>query len=80
MTNDQPPAPAGPGGEQATAPAIGPEATSEGESATEPGGAPGDMDDAREADLIRQVIRAQERHREGGVEPDREGTADSGTG
>lgn len=28
------------------------------------------LDDAREAALIRKVIREQERHREGGVEPE----------
>jgi hypothetical protein len=32
-------------------------------------GQPGTLDDAREAALIQEVIRAQERHREGGVEP-----------
>ncbi len=47
---------------------------SEREPATgSPGDAPddeGDMRDAREAALMRQVLRAQERHREGGVEPE----------
>ena len=28
------------------------------------------LDDAREAALMREIIRAQERHREGGVEPE----------
>lgn len=30
------------------------------------------LDDAREAALIRKVLRMQERHREGGVEPELE--------
>jgi hypothetical protein len=28
------------------------------------------LDDARAADLMREVIRKQERHREGGIEPE----------
>jgi len=28
------------------------------------------LDDAREAALMREIIRAQQRHREGGVEPE----------
>jgi hypothetical protein len=28
------------------------------------------LDEAREAALMREIIRAQERHREGGVEPE----------
>ena len=28
------------------------------------------LDDARAADLMREVIRMQERHREGGIEPE----------
>jgi hypothetical protein len=47
--------------------------------ASTPGG-PGDeqelADDAREAALMRDVLREQERHREGGVEP---GLDDAGT-
>jgi hypothetical protein len=31
---------------------------------------PDGPDDAREAALIREVLRVQERHREGGIEPD----------
>lgn len=31
---------------------------------------PDGLDDAREAALMREIIRAQERHREGGVEPE----------
>jgi hypothetical protein len=42
------------------------------DGASTPGG-PGDgperADDAREAALMRDVLREQERHREGGVEP-----------
>jgi hypothetical protein len=34
-----------------------------------PGGEPDGLDDAREAALMREVLRAQERHREGGIEP-----------
>jgi len=30
---------------------------------------PGALDDAREAGLMREVLREQEQHREGGVEP-----------
>jgi hypothetical protein len=30
------------------------------------------LDDAREAALIRKVLRVQERHREGGVDPERD--------
>ena len=33
-------------------------------------GQSGTLDTAREAALIQEVIRAQERHREGGVEPE----------
>jgi len=40
-----------------------------GGSGDEPGGEPELADDAREADLMREVLREQERHREGGVEP-----------
>jgi hypothetical protein len=35
----------------------------------EPNDEPGAMDDAREAALMREVLRGQEQHREGGVEP-----------
>jgi hypothetical protein len=31
---------------------------------------PDQLDDAREAALMREIIRAQERHREGGVKPE----------
>jgi hypothetical protein len=41
-------------------------ASSEGEAREEPGV----LDDARAADLMREVIRVQERHREGGIEPE----------
>jgi hypothetical protein len=36
-------------------------------------GQSGALDAAREAALIQEVIRAQERHREGGVEPELRG-------
>ena len=35
----------------------------------EPGHGPGGPDEADEADLMRKVMREQEEHREGGVEP-----------
>jgi hypothetical protein len=47
------------------------------ERASTPDGAKGEareesdtLDDARAADLMREVIRMQERHREGGIEPE----------
>ena len=40
-----------------------------GNSGDEPDGEPGALDDAREAALMREVLREQEQHREGGVEP-----------
>jgi len=53
-----------------------------------PGGCGGDADsrpeaaaEDREAALMRKVMRMQERHREGGVDPDLDDAdADSGTG
>jgi hypothetical protein len=39
-------------------------------SGDEPGAEPGQADDAREAAMMRNVLREQERHREGGVEPE----------
>jgi len=47
-----------------------------GNSGDEPDGEPGALDDAREAALMREVLREQEQHREGGVEP---GLEDPGT-
>jgi hypothetical protein len=44
-------------------------ASTPGGSGDEPGGEPELADDAREAALMRDVLRAQEQHREGGVEP-----------
>ncbi len=35
----------------------------------EPNDESGELDDAREAALMREVLREQEQHREGGVEP-----------
>jgi hypothetical protein len=35
-----------------------------------PAGEPESPDEAREAALMREVLREQEQHREGGVEPD----------
>ena len=40
-----------------------------GNSGDEPNGEPGALDDEREAALMREVLREQEQHREGGVEP-----------
>ena len=45
-------------------------------SGDEPGREPELTDDAREAAMMRNVLREQERHREGGVEP---GLDDAGT-
>lgn len=41
-----------------------------GDSGDEPDDQASLLDDAREAALIRQVLRMQERHREGGVDPE----------
>ena len=49
-----------------------------GEREQPPGSGPGEdpdhgpevLDDAREADMMREILRRQERHREGGVEPE----------
>jgi hypothetical protein len=40
-----------------------------GSSGDEPNDDPGALGDAREAALMREVLREQEQHREGGVEP-----------
>ena len=45
-----------------------------GSSGDEPGNDSDVQDDAREAALMREVLRAQERHREGGVNPELEVT------
>ena len=41
-----------------------------GSSGEKPGQDPDAAEDAREAGLIRDVLRAQEEHREGGVDPE----------
>jgi hypothetical protein len=41
-----------------------------GTTSDEPGKEPDVQDDAAEAALIRKVMREQERHREGGVDPE----------
>lgn len=46
---------------------------STGDSVNAVNGQSGTSDAAREAALIQEVIRAQERHREGGVEPELRG-------
>ena len=40
-----------------------------GSPGNQPNDEPGEMDDAREAALMREVLRGQEQHREGGIEP-----------
>jgi len=40
-----------------------------GSPGAEPNDESGEMDDAREAALMREVLREQEQHREGGIEP-----------
>lgn len=39
---------------------------------------PDEPDDAAEAELIRKVLRTQERHREGGVDPELDQAAEPG--
>jgi hypothetical protein len=52
-----------------------------GNSGDEPNGGSEAQDEAREAALMRAVMRKQEEHREGGVDPDLDDpTADSGAG
>ena len=41
-----------------------------GGSGEEPGHGPEGLDDASEAAMMREILRRQERHREGGVEPE----------
>jgi len=48
-------------------------ASTPGSSDDEPSGEPDALVDAREAALMRDMLRAQERHREGGVEPELDG-------
>jgi hypothetical protein len=45
-----------------------------GSSGEKPGQDPDVEDEAREAALMREVLRTQEQHREGGVEPELEET------
>lgn len=40
-----------------------------GNSGDQPNREPGALDDEREAALMREVLREQEQHREGGIEP-----------
>jgi len=49
-------------GEREQAPGNGP--------GEEPGHGPEVLDEASEADMMREILRRQERHREGGVEPE----------
>ena len=45
-------------------------ASTPGSSGNDLSGKPDRLDEAREAAMMREIIRAQERHREGGVEPE----------
>lgn len=45
------------------------QASAQGGSGGETGSVPEETDEAREAALMRKVMRMQERHREGGVDP-----------
>ncbi len=49
---------------------MGDPAPRAGDSDTAVNGQPDSLDAAREAALLQDVIRAQERHREGGVDPE----------
>jgi hypothetical protein len=46
------------------------QASTPGSSGNDLNGEPDRLDDASEAALMREIIRRQERHREGGVEPE----------
>jgi hypothetical protein len=48
------------------------QAPTPGSSGNDVDGEPDRLDEAREAALMREIIRRQERHREGGVEPELE--------
>jgi len=41
-----------------------------GNSGGKPGHDPGAADEARDAALMREILRTQEQHREGGIEPE----------
>jgi hypothetical protein len=45
-------------------------------SGQKPGNAPELLDEAREAAMMREILRRQERHREGGVEPELDETGE----
>jgi hypothetical protein len=45
-------------------------------SGQKPGNAPEQLDEAREAAMMREILRRQERHREGGVEPELDQTGE----
>jgi hypothetical protein len=51
-------------------PTMSDQASTPGGSGDEPSGKPDVLDDDHEAAMMRDVLRAQERHREGGVEPE----------
>lgn len=51
-------------------PAMGESEQVPGSSGGKPGQHPDAADEAREAALMREVLRTQEQHREGGVEPE----------
>ncbi len=46
------------------------QASAPGESGGAPGNGPGEAAEEREAAMMRKVMRMQERHREGGIDPD----------
>jgi hypothetical protein len=50
-----------------------------GRTGDEPGGESGVLDEDREAAMMRDVMRKQEQHREGGVDPELD-DADGGSG
>jgi hypothetical protein len=46
-----------------------------GNSGEKPGHDPGVEDEARDAALMREILRTQEQHREGGIEPELDETS-----
>lgn len=70
--SDKEPAQGDPGGGPGPGPDSGPGGGPGPDSGDEPGERPDLADDAREAAMIRKVLRLQERHREGGVDPELE--------
>jgi hypothetical protein len=50
--------------------AMGEPEQAPGNSGEKPGHDPGVADEARDAALMREILRTQEQHREGGIEPE----------